>query len=83
MDVFIDELLMKDRVYDTILPRIPKRKVLEESGDIVERISGIQEEVEALLQLEMIEKVTLTLFRKKKLSQSQCYCLIYHQCLLL
>ncbi|CAI2172816.1 10184_t:CDS:2 [Funneliformis geosporum] len=34
MDVFIDELLREERACDTILPRILKRHVLEENGEL-------------------------------------------------
>ncbi|KAJ3050703.1 hypothetical protein HK097_008309 [Rhizophlyctis rosea] len=34
MDEFIDELLRSDRVCDTILPRLQRREVLEETGDL-------------------------------------------------
>jgi hypothetical protein len=46
MDEFIDELLHNDRVCDTILPRLVKRFVLEESGDLPPRISPLEEELE-------------------------------------
>ena len=34
VDSFIDDLLHKDRVCDIILPRIQRRHVLEEVGDV-------------------------------------------------
>ncbi|KAJ3078696.1 U4/U6-U5 snRNP complex subunit prp38, partial [Quaeritorhiza haematococci] len=46
MDEFIDDLLRLDRVCDTILPRITKRQVLEEVGDLHPRVSILEEELE-------------------------------------
>ncbi|CAG8480943.1 4873_t:CDS:2 [Scutellospora calospora] len=40
MDELIDELLREDRVCDTIMPRIIKRYVLEENGDLQPRESA-------------------------------------------
>src|SRR5690606_21670683 len=37
MDDYIDDLLRQDRLFDVILPRISKRFVLEESGDLQPR----------------------------------------------
>jgi pre-mRNA-splicing factor 38A len=45
MDVFIDDLLRKDRVFDTILPRLTKRHVLEELGDLEPRVSSLEQEL--------------------------------------
>jgi len=39
MDEFIDQLLTEERVCDIILPRLTKRQVLEENGDIGPRKS--------------------------------------------
>ena len=41
IDEFIDELLNEERVCDLILPRIPKREVLEESGELAPRQSRL------------------------------------------
>lgn len=46
MDEFIDQLLRKDRVCDTILPRLTKRHVLEEMGDLEPRVSTLEEELD-------------------------------------
>ncbi|KAI8898950.1 PRP38 family-domain-containing protein [Globomyces pollinis-pini] len=46
MDVFIDELLTEDRVCDTILPRLTKRYILEDAGDLEPRISPLEEEID-------------------------------------
>ena len=44
MDQFIDDLLREDRVFGTILPRMTKRHVFEEMGDIESRISPLENE---------------------------------------
>lgn len=41
MDEFVDQLLNEERVCDLILPRIPKRAVLEESGELAPRQSRL------------------------------------------
>jgi pre-mRNA-splicing factor 38A len=52
MDEFIDELLREERVCDVILPRIQKRQVLEESGDLEPKVS--------LLDLDLDEDVEMS-----------------------
>ena len=52
MDEFIDSLLREERVCDTILPRIPKRFVLEDNGQLEEKINFLQDELEELEELE-------------------------------
>ncbi|XP_054159189.1 pre-mRNA-splicing factor 38A-like [Oppia nitens] len=47
MDEFIDILLREDRVFDVILPRILKRHVHEESGELETRVSILDEDLEA------------------------------------
>ncbi|KAG5461732.1 MAG: hypothetical protein BJ554DRAFT_6026 [Olpidium bornovanus] len=44
MDEFIDDLLREERVCDTILPRLTKREVLEETEDLPPRVSVLEEE---------------------------------------
>ncbi|KAJ3021430.1 U4/U6-U5 snRNP complex subunit prp38 [Thoreauomyces humboldtii] len=46
MDQFVDDLLRSDRVCDTILPRITKRHILEENGDLEPRVSPLEEDLE-------------------------------------
>jgi len=41
MDEFVDQLLNEERVCDLILPRIPKRVVLEENGEVAPRQSRL------------------------------------------
>jgi len=43
VDELVDELLLKEAVCDTILPRIPKRQVLEESGALKPRHSVLED----------------------------------------
>ncbi|KAH7103785.1 PRP38 family-domain-containing protein [Auriculariales sp. MPI-PUGE-AT-0066] len=45
-DSFIDDLLRDDRVCDIILPRIPKRDVLEEAGELGPRKSTLLDAME-------------------------------------
>jgi pre-mRNA-splicing factor 38A len=52
MDEFIDELLVSDRVCDTILPRLPKRHVLEENGDLEPRVSILEKELVSDAEME-------------------------------
>jgi len=46
MDEFVDQLLNEERVCDIILPRIPKRAVLEENGELVPRQSSLLDAME-------------------------------------
>lgn len=46
MDEFIDELLREERVCDIILPRIQKRNVLEDTNQLEQRISALDEDIE-------------------------------------
>ena len=46
MDEFVDNLLAEDRVCDIILPRLQKRQILEESGDIGPRKSRLLDAME-------------------------------------
>jgi len=53
VDEFIDELLLKEAVCDTILPHISKRQVLEESGALKPRhsvLEDLDEDDETLLE---------------------------------
>ena len=42
MDEFIEDLLHKESVFEITLPAIPKRRVLEQSGDLEPRISLLE-----------------------------------------
>lgn len=46
VDEFIDELLREERVCDVILPRIQKRSVLEESGELEPKVSLLDEDLD-------------------------------------
>lgn len=46
MDEFIDELLREERVCDVILPRIQKRHILEENGDLELRVSTLDDDMD-------------------------------------
>jgi pre-mRNA-splicing factor 38A len=44
MDELIDELLTEERIFDTILPRIQKRFVLEDENQLEPRVSALEED---------------------------------------
>lgn len=46
MDEFIDELLREERVCDVILPRVQKRSVLEENGDLDPKVSLLDDDLD-------------------------------------
>jgi pre-mRNA-splicing factor 38A len=46
MDEFIDDLLREERVLDVILPRIQKRHVLEENGELEPKTSALDDDLE-------------------------------------
>lgn len=46
MDEFIDELLKEERVCDVILPRIQKRHIFEENGDLDMRVSLLDDDMD-------------------------------------
>lgn len=46
MDEFIDDLLREERVCDVILPRIQKRHVLEENGDLDPKVSLLDDDLD-------------------------------------
>jgi len=46
IDEFVDRLLNEERVCDIILPRIPKREVLEENGEVTPRQSRLLDAME-------------------------------------
>jgi pre-mRNA-splicing factor 38A len=46
MDEFVDQLLTEERVCDIILPRLAKRQVLEENGEIGPRKSQLLDALE-------------------------------------
>jgi pre-mRNA-splicing factor 38A len=46
MDQFVDDLLTKERVLDCILPRLAKRYILEDLGELDPRISPLEDELE-------------------------------------
>lgn len=45
MDEFIDQLLHEVRVCEIQLPRMPKRQILVDNGDLGPRISLLDEEL--------------------------------------
>lgn len=56
----IDDMLRKDYCFDIALPRLPARKVLEETGQLEPRISILQDEFDAqALQVGDVEEGSL------------------------
>ncbi|KAF9559184.1 hypothetical protein EC968_006725 [Mortierella alpina] len=51
MDEFVDELLREERVCDVVLPRLVKRYVLEDAGELDPRISTLEK-----LEMELEEE---------------------------
>ncbi|KAF9204072.1 hypothetical protein BGZ59_001273 [Podila verticillata] len=51
MDEFIDELLREERVCDVVLPRLVKRHVLEDAGELDPRVSTLEK-----LEMELAEE---------------------------
>ncbi|KAI9219392.1 Pre-mRNA-splicing factor 38, partial [Blastocladiella britannica] len=43
VDQFVDDLLAQERVCDVILPRLPKRYILEENDELDPRVSAVQD----------------------------------------
>ena len=56
MDVFVDQLLHEERVCDTILPRLTRRDVLEDVGDLEPRVSPLEDEFDAMMAKEEEER---------------------------
>ena len=48
LDVFVDDLLNKDRVCATSLWKLPSRQALEDLGSLDERVSPMQEELDEM-----------------------------------
>jgi pre-mRNA-splicing factor 38A len=46
MDEFIDELLKEERVCDVILPRLQKRYILEENGELEPKVSLLDDDLD-------------------------------------
>src|SRR5260370_37768143 len=48
MDEFVDQLLNEERVCDIMLPRIPKRNVLEDTEGLPPRINALMQAMEGI-----------------------------------
>ncbi|KAK5668991.1 hypothetical protein QVD99_004762 [Batrachochytrium dendrobatidis] len=57
MDQFISDLLLEDRMCDTILPRLTKRYILEDQGDLEPRASPLDMELDDLDAEESIQSL--------------------------
>lgn len=70
MDEFIDELLREERVCDVILPRIQKRHVLEESNELDNKVSALEDDLDEELEFEedkyKLEDTTIYIETKSK-----------------
>lgn len=64
MDVLIDNLLREDRVFDVILPRLTKRHVLEDNGDLAPYKSILEEF--NLIPIEAIEEDTVKCIEEER-----------------
>jgi len=56
MDEFIDDLLREERVCDVILPRIQKRHVLEENGDLDPKVSILDDDLDQDVEMSSEEE---------------------------
>ena len=56
MDEFVDQLLHEERVCDIILPRLAKREVLEDAGEVGPRKSRLLEVMEGVEEYKAIAK---------------------------
>jgi len=57
IDEFVDLLLNEDRVCEIILPRLQKRSVLEENGQLKPRWSALEEDLDAIVAEEEANKI--------------------------
>jgi pre-mRNA-splicing factor 38A len=57
MDEFIDELLREERVCDVILPRLQKRSILEENGELDPKVSLLDDDLDEDMPSEDEEEV--------------------------
>lgn len=76
MDQFIDDLLREERVLDIILPRIQKRHVLEENGELEPKISALDDDLddeEALSEDEPVKTEEKQKERRKRSSSRDKY----------
>ena len=56
MDEYVDQLLHEERVCDIILPRLAKREVLEDAGEVGPRKSRLLEVMEGVEDQKTAEK---------------------------
>ncbi|KAG0344014.1 hypothetical protein BG004_004821 [Podila humilis] len=66
MDEFIDELLREERVCDVVLPRLVKRYVLEDSGELDPRVSTLEK-----LEMELEEENRAAMKEEQDRSRSR------------
>ena len=55
--VFQNLMVFQDRVCEIILPRLQKRSVLEENGQLKPRWSALEEDLEAIVAEEEANKI--------------------------
>lgn len=59
MDEFVDELTREQIMFDIVLPRLPKREVLQDQGLLEEKISPLETELQRLMEEELEAGKTL------------------------
>ncbi|XP_063934717.1 pre-mRNA-splicing factor 38A-like [Zophobas morio] len=70
VDEFIDKLMHEERVCDLILPRLMKRKSLEELGQLEPRQSAINDDFDDADLLENYQKEVIEYERKEKIAKN-------------
>lgn len=55
MDEFVDDLVREQIMFDIVLPRLPKREVLQDQGLLEEKISPLETELQRLMEQEIEE----------------------------
>ena len=70
MDEFIDDLLREERVCDVILPRIQKRSVLEENGDLDPKVSLLDDDLDQDVDMSSEEEEPKKIEKEEKTKYS-------------
>lgn len=71
MDEFVDNLLHFDHFCDVTLPRIPKRRVFVEKGELNPRVSPLEKEIDDLGERGLLDKEEEKRERKGSRSRSK------------
>lgn len=70
MDEFIDELLREERVCDVILPRLQKRYILEENGELEPKISLLDDDLDEAMSDDEEEVKNVVKISERRRSRS-------------